>query len=73
MSDRERQRHAEQRRSFTINEWCEARRISRAMFYKLAEQGLAPKTHNVGTKRLISNEADVAWVRDREAKHDTAA
>ena len=37
-------------------------------FYKLDEQGLAPKTHNVGVKRLISPEADAEWLRAREAE-----
>ena len=65
MSEREKeQRH----RSYTLNEWCQARRNSRAMFYKLDEQGLAPKTHNVGVKRLISPEADAEWPRAREAE-----
>lgn len=65
MSEREKdQRH----QSYTLNEWCEARRISRAMFYKLGEQGLAPKTHNVGAKRLISAQADAEWLRQREAE-----
>jgi hypothetical protein len=72
MSERERQRRALQSRrdrgSFTIGEWCDYRRISRAMFYELDKQGLAPKTHNVGVKRLISGEADIAWVRAREAE-----
>jgi hypothetical protein len=61
-------RAPEQRASFTIKEWCEYRRISPAMFYKLDTQGLAPKTHNVGVKRLISGEADAAWIRAREAE-----
>lgn len=76
MSDRERQRRAEQSRrdrergSFTVGEWCEYRRISKAMFYKLAQQGLAPATYRVGAKRLISDEADAAWMREREAEAD---
>ena len=37
------------------------------MFYKLDEQGFAPQTHNAGAKRLISDEADAAWLRAREA------
>ena len=72
MSNRENMRRAEQGRrdlhSFTVNEWCEYRRISAAMFYKLSGQGLAPKTHFAGTKRLISGEADLEWVRAREAE-----
>jgi hypothetical protein len=73
MSDREKLRRAERhRRSFTVDEWCDARRISRGMFYKLRDRGLAPKTHNVGTKVLISDDADAAWLRDREAESTTA-
>jgi hypothetical protein len=82
MSDREQQRRAEQSRqdrarsyrgSFTIQEWCEYRRISRAMFYKMREQGIAPKTHNAGVKNLISAEADQEWLQAREAEHETVA
>jgi hypothetical protein len=74
MSNRERQRRAEQRRrSFTIAEWCEARRLSRAMFYRLDALGLAPLTHYAGAKRLISDEADNAWVRAREAEQQESA
>jgi hypothetical protein len=44
MSEREQERRAEQNhRSYTISEWCECRRISRAMYYKLRGQGLAPR------------------------------
>jgi len=81
MSQREALRRAEQSRrdqeeyyrqrrerggSFTILEWCAYRRISRAMFYKLAAAGDAPRTHRAGNKRLISAEADADWLRDRE-------
>jgi len=59
--------------SFSLDEWCVRRRISRAMFYKLDEQGRAPKTHKVGARRLISAEADLAWVRAREAETQNTA
>jgi predicted DNA-binding transcriptional regulator AlpA len=59
--------------SYGLDEWCVRRRISRAMFYKLAAQGLAPKTHKVGARRLISAEADLAWVRAREAENQNTA
>jgi hypothetical protein len=76
MSDRENMRRAEQGRrdlhSFTVNEWCEYRRISPAMFYKMDSLGLAPKSHFAGAKRLISGEADLEWVRAREAEAATA-
>jgi predicted DNA-binding transcriptional regulator AlpA len=54
--------------SFTINEWCALRKISRSMFYKLGSQGRAPRTHNVGTKVLISPQADAEWLRNIEAE-----
>ena len=38
------------------------------MFYKLDGQGLAPKTYNVGRKRMVSPEADDTWLRAREAE-----
>jgi hypothetical protein len=69
MSDREKVRRERQRQaSFTVREWCEFRRISPAMFYKLDGQGLAPKSHYVGARRLISGEADEEWLRERESE-----
>jgi hypothetical protein len=54
--------------SYTINEWCKLRKISRSMFYALDEQGRAPHTHRVGVKRLISPSADQKWLAAREAE-----
>lgn len=74
MSERERQRRTIQRRgSFSIREWCEYRRISPAMFYKLDQMGLAPRSYYVGKKRCISDQADANWLRDREAEQNAAA
>jgi hypothetical protein len=69
MSDHDQQ---SRRGSFTIREWCEFRRISSAMFYKMDSQGLAPRTHYAGAKRLISGEADHDWIREREADNSVA-
>jgi hypothetical protein len=55
-------------RSFTLREWCEHRRISVEMFYKLRTQGKAPRVHKAGTKNLISPQADAEWIRQREAE-----
>ena len=59
--------------SLTISEWCALRKVSRSMFYNLDNGGLAPKTHNVGVKRLISPDADAEWLRQREAAAQTEA
>ena len=56
------------RKSHSLAEWCALRGVSRSMFYKLDGQGLAPKTYNVGRKRMVSPDADAAWLRDREAE-----
>jgi len=78
MTERERQRRAEQSRrdrqaSYTIKEWCDRRRLSLAMFYKLDQQNLAPRSYWVGRKRCISDEADAEWVAAREAESANAA
>ena len=73
MSERERDRRDRQRQaSFTVKEWCEFRRISPAMFYKLDAQGLAPKSHYAGVRRLISDEADRDWLAARENENTAA-
>jgi Zn-dependent peptidase ImmA (M78 family) len=74
MSDRERQRRERQRRdSYSIAEWCRHRRISRAVFYLLDQQRLAPRTYYVGARRFISDEADSAWLAAREAEAENTA
>jgi hypothetical protein len=77
MSERERQRRAEQSRSdrdgsYTLSEWCDHRRISKAMFYKMPGPW-RPRTHNAGAKVLISHEADLDWVAAREAESQNSA
>jgi hypothetical protein len=54
------------RLALSVQEFCEAHRISVQMFYKLRPQGLMPVTFNVGTRVLISREAAEAWRRARE-------
>jgi hypothetical protein len=79
MTEREKERRRRQRNadlarngSMTVDEWCRHRRVSRSMVYKLWEQGRGPKWHYVGAKRLISAEADAAWLREREAETKAA-
>jgi hypothetical protein len=47
--------------SYTISEFCEAERISRAMLYKLWNRGNGPRFYYVGTVRRISHEARLEW------------
>ena len=53
--------------SYTIDELCEAERISRAFLYKLWSQGKGPRFYYVGTVRRISHEARLEWHRQFEA------
>jgi predicted DNA-binding transcriptional regulator AlpA len=75
ISDRERARRERQRadslaqrRAMTVEEWCAARRLSRAMFYKLLRTGRAPVTYLVGSRRFVSHEADAEWQRAQESQ-----
>jgi hypothetical protein len=54
--------------SLTINEFCKAERLARAMLYRLWAEGKGPRWFNVGTKRLISHEARTEWRRRLEAE-----
>ena len=53
--------------SYTIDEFCEAERISRAFLYKLWSQGKGPRFYYVGSVRRISHEARLEWHRQLEA------
>jgi hypothetical protein len=60
---------AQDRGSFTIDEWCRYHKISRRNFYLLENQGRAPVTFCAGKKtRRISLAANDAWVAAREAE-----
>ena len=52
--------------TFSIQEFCIAHSISRAMFYVLLNEGKAPITMKVGKRRLISIEAAELWRRQME-------
>ena len=55
------------RKASSIDEFCAAHGISRAMFYKIQKQGRGPRIMAVGTRQLISDEAAAEWRRQMEA------
>jgi hypothetical protein len=57
---------------FNIEEFCKAHRISRAMLYKLWNQGLGPRTMRTGKRVLITVEAAAEWRRENEARTQDA-
>jgi predicted DNA-binding transcriptional regulator AlpA len=57
-----------QRRSFTINQWCEMRGYSRMHFYNMRKTGDAPETIGEGKAQRITDAADARWVKRQETK-----
>ena len=53
--------------SYTIDEFCKAERISRAMLYKLWSQQKGPRFYYIGSVRRISHEARLEWHWQLEA------
>jgi hypothetical protein len=53
--------------SFTVEEWCRYRKLSRSMFYMLQKRGMGPRTHKVGRLTRISKTSDATWLAEREA------
>jgi len=54
------------RAAFTIKEFCEAHRLSEAMYFKLCKVGLGPRVMRAGRRVTISMEAAIDWRRARE-------
>lgn len=52
--------------SITIPEFCNQESISRAMFYKLNKQGLAPNVMKIGRLTRISVESANSWRKRME-------
>jgi hypothetical protein len=52
--------------SFSVSEWCQHRRVSKWRLYDMWKSGDGPRFHLVGTRRLISSEADLEWLRAQE-------
>jgi hypothetical protein len=58
--------------AFSIREFCQAHRISEAMYFKMQAAGSAPRTMTVGRRKLISIEAAAEWRRAREQAAEAA-
>ena len=56
--------------SFTVDEWCKRRKVCRATFYNLQKARKGPKIMKVGSRTLVSAEADDEWRREREAEQE---
>jgi hypothetical protein len=59
--------------SYTIDEFCEAERISRSLLYRAWREGWGPRFHLIGSHKRISPEARLEWRRSLEAATRGAA
>lgn len=54
--------------SYTVEEFCLAERISRAMLYAFWKQGKGPRYYTNGRCRRITHQARLDWQAAREAE-----
>jgi hypothetical protein len=54
--------------SFTINQWCELRKYSRAEFYRMKARGDGPDTIGQGRMTRVTPGADAKWLKAQERK-----
>lgn len=54
--------------AYSIDSFCKAHNISRAMYYNLKKEGRAPREFRVGRKPLVSTESAAEWRRRMEAE-----
>jgi hypothetical protein len=58
--------------AFTVAEFCEAHRISRALLYLLIREGRGPRLMKAGRRTLIAVDAAADWRRQLEAANTGA-
>jgi hypothetical protein len=59
-------RETQPRAAFSIDEFCARNGICRASLYNYWHEGVGPQFMRVGSRRLISAEAEARWHRERE-------
>jgi excisionase family DNA binding protein len=59
----------QQNHALSVLEFCEQYGISRSFFYKLRKQGKAPRTLNIGRRRLITSDAILEWEQSNQTPH----
>lgn len=52
--------------AYSVEEFCDAHRISRATFYNLLSGGQGPRVMKCGRRTLIARESAEAWRRQME-------
>jgi hypothetical protein len=57
---------AAERNAYTVREFCDSHRISRAHYYNIRKLGQGPDEARVGDRVIITIEAAARWRRQRE-------
>lgn len=55
-------------KTYTLEQWLTLRNFSRPFWYVLKKRGDAPRHFQVGRLVRITEEADVEWLKAREAE-----
>jgi hypothetical protein len=55
-------------RSYTVDEFCAAERMSRAKFYEDLRAGRGPRFYQNGIQKRITHQARLDWQLKREAE-----
>lgn len=55
-----------ERKAYTVSEFCDAMRISKAQYYELKKQHKGPKEAHVGGRVIIPVAAADEWLADRQ-------
>jgi predicted DNA-binding transcriptional regulator AlpA len=56
------------KKGYTVKEWCAAYGICPATFYNLQKRGEGPRIKKVGSRSIVTDDADAEWRRrDRHA------
>jgi hypothetical protein len=58
--------------AYDVNSFCRAHRISRALFYILVRDGIAPRLMRVRGRTLVSAKAAAEWRRRMESSSGAA-
>lgn len=53
---------------FSVNDFCNALNVSRAMLYLLWKRKQGPKYYYIGRRRYISAESARTWIKQLEAE-----
>jgi hypothetical protein len=53
--------------AFTVPEFCQAHRISKALFYLLQKDGTGPRVMRARRRTLVTSEAAAEWRRRMES------